>query len=273
MPDLLHQKPLLGRQINWAHPLAKGLVGCWVFNEGSGNKVYDIASHKYDLDFNNSPIWSPGKDGYSIFFDDASTEYLQNNTTPISGFPFTMAGWGKSDINNALQTIIGMADKDTTNQYSALWMGAIGDLTKVSARNILGGGVRDAISTIDFSINTWHHLCGVWTATSVAVYLDGGSKGTDNVTGFPALENITVGRMGDNSPAQYMSGKIDLPMIWNRALSDDEVAWLYREPTAMFQQNRVRWFSVGAAPSAAITVLAAAYLNSRRRLKGDWLGF
>lgn len=28
-----------------------------------------------------------------------------------------------------------------------------------------------------------------------------------------------------------------------------------------------------AAPAASITVLVAAYLNSRRRLKGDWLGF
>ena len=28
--------PPLGSQINWGHPLSKGLVGCWLMNEGRG---------------------------------------------------------------------------------------------------------------------------------------------------------------------------------------------------------------------------------------------
>src|SRR5687767_11513956 len=39
-------KPLPGIQVNWGHPLANGLIGCWHMNEGSGNRIYD-ATHKY----------------------------------------------------------------------------------------------------------------------------------------------------------------------------------------------------------------------------------
>ena len=94
MIDILHQKPLLGRQINWAHPLAKGLVAGWVFNEGSGNKVYDIASHKYDLDFFNGPIWSPGNIGHSVLFNSSLSQFLgRGDLCGISDYPFSVSLW------------------------------------------------------------------------------------------------------------------------------------------------------------------------------------
>ena len=39
------QKPPLGIQIDWSNPITKGLVGCWLFNEGSGDKVYDLSGN------------------------------------------------------------------------------------------------------------------------------------------------------------------------------------------------------------------------------------
>ncbi|KKM01882.1 hypothetical protein LCGC14_1790060, partial [marine sediment metagenome] len=59
---------------------------------------------------------------------------------------------------------------------------------------------------------------------------------------------------------------------WNRILTLDEINTLPRESYAMFQQNRVRWFSIPAA-GAAITVQATAYVQSRMRLKDDWILF
>jgi len=36
-------KPALGSTIDFNHPLSQGLVGCWLFNEQAGNKIYDLA--------------------------------------------------------------------------------------------------------------------------------------------------------------------------------------------------------------------------------------
>ena len=54
------QKPLLGKQINWSNPLAKGLVGCWVMNEGSGLFVNDYSGNgiHFTMQGTTLPAWS-----------------------------------------------------------------------------------------------------------------------------------------------------------------------------------------------------------------------
>ena len=37
-------KPPLGSYIDWSHPLAEGLVGCWLFNEGSGRATCNLVA-------------------------------------------------------------------------------------------------------------------------------------------------------------------------------------------------------------------------------------
>jgi hypothetical protein len=41
-------KPPLGAQLDWSNPINKSLVGCWVFNEGSGNLVRDLSGNGRD---------------------------------------------------------------------------------------------------------------------------------------------------------------------------------------------------------------------------------
>ena len=38
-------KPILGEPIDFSHPLARGLVACWLLNEGGGSKVYDLSGN------------------------------------------------------------------------------------------------------------------------------------------------------------------------------------------------------------------------------------
>ena len=253
MIDILHQKPLLGRQINRAHPLAKGLVACWVFNEGSGEKAFDIASHKYDLDFNNGPIWTPGKNGHAILFDDGSSEHLQVNSTPVTAPPVTMSLWSKSDANDTSQVAMGLFDLSATNMMHRILIGNTGVSNIVRAQSVDGGGSGVADSTTEVTVNSWAHVCAIFGATnSRSIFLDGTDKQTETTNVDPTgIDRITIGRSGDFTPGSPFSGKIDLPMIWNRALTDDEVEWIFREPTAMFQQNRVRRFSVGAPPASS----------------------
>ncbi len=256
MIDLLHQKPLLGRQINWAHPLAKRLVGCWVINEGSGNKVYDIASHKYDLDFNNSPIWVPGKDGAAIDFTAGSSQYLEINVGILQAYPITMACWFRANDITTDYVLMGLVDQSETSVR--FLMMANGTAGGDPIRAFADAG-RQALTTTGYSANTWHHACVIYeNVNDRSAYIDGGSKGTessaDSVT-TANLDRFSICRAGDLTPSSYFDGQIDIPMVWNRILSDDEVEWLHREPYSMFQQNRARLFSVtgGIAVFASIS--------------------
>jgi hypothetical protein len=45
-------KPARGEQINKSRLLARGLVGCWMMNEGTGDKVFDLTG---SIRYSNKP--------------------------------------------------------------------------------------------------------------------------------------------------------------------------------------------------------------------------
>jgi hypothetical protein len=52
-------KPIRGLQLNKSHPLARGLVGCWLLNEGTGHKVFDLSGNSNTATTlaNSAPPW------------------------------------------------------------------------------------------------------------------------------------------------------------------------------------------------------------------------
>src|SRR4030042_101428 len=58
-------KPPLGSQINWGHPLSRGLVGCWLMNEGGG---LPFSQSRKQASLKNAyfPIWGLGSFGKGL---------------------------------------------------------------------------------------------------------------------------------------------------------------------------------------------------------------
>ncbi len=248
MIDLLHQKPLLGRQINWAHPLAKGLIGCWVMNEGSGNKLFNLVNREYNLDFVNSPIWVPGEIGYSVLFDDGSNQYLNfPGEIGILDYPFSFFCGFNTDVQ-INQTLMGIGSTGGGNDYYLLRLRDPADSDVLALSRT--GTTTFASSAISYSVNTNHRAVAVFENDNLRkVWLDGGNKGigTGNNNFEPSDLEFSVGSANlAGGRSLYFSGILDMPMVWNRALSDDQAEWIQREPNVIFQQNRVRWFSIPA---------------------------
>ena len=77
------QKPPLGVGLDFTHPLAQGLVGCWLFNEGSGDKVNDLSGNGnvgtlQNMAFPSTVVsgWNPGKDGPALAFNAGASNYV-----------------------------------------------------------------------------------------------------------------------------------------------------------------------------------------------------
>ena len=70
-----YEKPMYGVLLNTRHPLARGLVGCWLFNEGGGNTVFDLSDNfKHGTFGAEAPSWVAegiyfGGDGDYIYTD------------------------------------------------------------------------------------------------------------------------------------------------------------------------------------------------------------
>ncbi len=170
-------------------------------------------------------------------FDDAATEYLELDSAPLTAYPFTMSCRFYSDDITANQTLCFIGDKDSETDFWRLAvLGAVGGDPIALQSN--DGTTERADTSTGFSVNTWHHACGVAvSATDRSCFIDGGSEGTSTTSITPAgSDRISVGRGGKLTPNFYMSGRIAELGVWNVALSDAEVATLAKGFSPLFIQ-------------------------------------
>src|SRR5690242_1800589 len=88
------RKPPVGTPLARAHPLARGLVGCWPLNEGTGTLARDAAGGNH-LTLTAASLWSASPAlGPALAAD--STNYAVTNAARGVGdcsSPFTLAFW------------------------------------------------------------------------------------------------------------------------------------------------------------------------------------
>lgn len=157
-------------------------------------------------------------------FDDASLQYLEIDSAPVTAVPLTMAAWFYTDVDSASQEIAYLADLSATDQAFRLSLVSGARLRAA----VYAGSLPYAESTGTFSTNTWTHACGVFAAADDrAAFLNGGNKGTNSTSATPTgIDRLSVARAGDFTPGNYFSGAVAELAIWNAALSDAEVAIL-----------------------------------------------
>jgi hypothetical protein len=158
-------------------------------------------------------------------FDDASSQYLENATAPVTAVPLSVGCWFNSNDAAATQALVQIGVTGSNDNCFVLFAaGSVaGDPVRFQTRTT-SNGVAD--STTGYTANQWHHALGVTSATtSRAAYIDGGNKGTNTTNLTPAgIDSVAVGRRQANTA--YMSGYIAEVAIWSAALTDDEAAVL-----------------------------------------------
>lgn len=161
-------------------------------------------------------------------FDNASSQYLNNAAALVTAYPWSFSGWFYSDdAAQGSQTLFSIGDISVTDQFWQVFLGVSGVPTFIRFRS-KSGPSNDADTTIAWVANTWHHVLAVATsATSRAVYLDGGSKGTNTTPSTPSgVDETRISRLCYSSDAGYFSGRLAEFMLWNAALTDDDAVSL-----------------------------------------------
>ncbi|MGA1980762.1 MAG: LamG domain-containing protein, partial [Sedimentisphaerales bacterium] len=93
-----------------------------------------------------------------------------------------------------------------------------------------------AVSPADSSFNgVWHHLAGTFDGRYVKLYVDSVLENTVDTNGTTLATNTTwVGIAASPVSPEYFSGMLDEIRIYNKALSQTEVAWLATNGTGHF---------------------------------------
>ena len=252
----MNMKPVLGSQIQLGHPLSKGLIGYWVMNEGSGTIIRDVSGNGNTGTITSAP-WVAGKFGSALSFNGSPTKV----STPLtySGNEITYACWFNA-------TNLKGSNRDCI--VGTGWLTRVGHVFLVQ-RSTSEGLIYFGIGRADssgassysipgFAVGRWYFIVttvNVNTSPVCTLYLDGKKVHSSK---SPVGETIscthTIG-IGYGYDLSYFSGLIDNVMIYNRALTDQEIASLYTDPYQMFRSRHLPlWVgatSVGEAPPVA----------------------
>ena len=185
----------------------------------------------------------------AVFLAAGSSQYFEDDAAAVITPPLSVSLIAKANDLTNFRVPFQMGDKDgPANFHRLVFNGAIGgDPVQWTSRRQGAAGTGTAATTNPYSVDTWHVLTGVEiTTSSRAVYIDGGSKGTNatNVVLVESPDRTSIGRAGDSSPSNYHDGSIFSCAIWNAALDDDDAAQLglWYSPLKIKRANLLRYW-------------------------------
>lgn len=213
-------KPFPGVFINPLHPLARGLIACWLFNTGTGNQVWD-----YSFVRNHGILTQAG--GVWVFNGLSFSGVGKVNIGSLNGIsstyvPYTFSIWAKLNaVDGSFDEFFRLKGAD-----NSIWVYSDGDFGYGNLNN----------PWQRWNVNAWtdHNNFHLITVVSIAdgqaeIYFDGVSQGlktTGLATEFP-FSNVEIGFNFD--------GIFSRILIHDHALSAFESKELYFNPDAMFQ--------------------------------------
>jgi hypothetical protein len=196
-------------------PGMDGLVARYTFDGDSS----DTSGNSHHGTPDGDPTYAAGKFDQAIRLDGVD-DYVVVGAVGISGpDPRTICGWAKATSTDipAWTTVFGFSNDLLSDQA--------GTYFDIQRRNYsayaihIYGWERD-LTAVDLN---WHHLAASYDGTTISWYADGALVGSEGRT-LNTLDNIMTGKRGDRE--NYFPGLVDDVYVYNRALSDAEIAWL-----------------------------------------------
>jgi hypothetical protein len=194
--------------------LDSSLISWWRMDDVNGSTLTDYMGN------NNGTITgasqTTGKFGNALSLVAANSNYVEINKSLDSSLPITWSIWVKSNFADYQNTIFNqgysprISSQDYGNEISAYYS-SIGE-----CRISLTSTIKD---------NVWHNLVFIRAGNSFSVFVDGVSNGSTPCNPTGNSGTIQIGKAGGSS--SYFNGQIDDTMIYNRALSANEITALY----------------------------------------------
>ena len=236
-----------------------GLVGWYPFNananDESGNGNHGIV---------NGPVLSTDanatQNSSSYDFDGQDDFISIGNSSSLNPFGvLTFSSWfNLDDLNNNNNVIIGRNNNNSGADGYGYNFGVLNDSNGVSSKLRFGlgqqsnGSITDIDHTSSISANNWNHYAVTYDEANVRVYLNGvkvhsapltrsGGNHQNNFETF--IGKYRPQSSGSQQSNQLFRGKLDNIGVWNRALTDAEIAQLYTleidttPPTVSLEKN------------------------------------
>ena len=207
--------------------LTNGLMGWWALDEQTGPTCYDSTSNDLDGTGNNVSYGSTGVVNSCYTFN-GSSSYVTFGAVAQPTTAITISAWIRLTGHPSEEKWI-----IHNEQYSNNWFGYRVTIYQEGAWGYLladgqGHNLDRYVATSDVADGQWHHIAFTWNGTTAYHYTDNVKVSGGNwiySINYGTTATLEFGRALWNS--RYFGGNLDLVGIWNRALSDAEIASLY----------------------------------------------
>jgi len=209
-----------------------GLVLYMPFEEGKGDVTKDLSPNGFEGTIKN-PEWGEGKFGGALIFDNTERFVEIPYDTPFDiKEGITMAAWVTANLPFSPEWKVILNAKKSAQGPWGLQSRSVGNLETFYDV----GGVRVWNSSVSaMEPDVFHHVAATYDSEDgFKVYFDGilepnganaGNLATRGLLDTPPNEGIVIGH-NYGTADRYWDGAIDEVVIYNRALSEDEMAQL-----------------------------------------------
>ncbi len=258
----------------WAGGARAAVVAHWRFDESSGTVAADSAG-AFDGALSGAAAFVPGGVSGNAVSLAAASNSLVNVGTGFPGFTsgaFSVVSWVQTTSTDNDTFVLGKHESGTLNGYLVgLNASPGGGLGAANRAWFYGSSPPGQAPTSTTTVNdgAWHQIVGVYrSGGTISIYLDGSpaEAALPSATIQPNSAAFVIGGFSSAStPTARYSGLIDDVQVYDVALSDAEVQFLFQNPGQVVAQPVP---SLGAAGRAALAglILGASLLLCRREI-------
>lgn len=243
-------KPRLGAQLNRSHPLARGLFGAWIFNEGGGEPV-DLVTGESTVS-TSDPVWV--RDALTY---DGAADYTDLLDPPPALTTYTFAILARVHSHTVIYYRIAEHDK-----FDEGWTIAKGGSTSDEVFRWQQGSINDediaipdksawalwVISYDGSQVSGGHYPIGGGVATEIPPF----------TPGYTTLGTARTVRIAQHAAGVSRFADMDAggAWYWNRALSSAEIRSMQLAPYQIIHSPYTRQVHQ-AAPASGLSIPVA----------------
>ena len=228
-----------------------GLVAAYGFEETSGTRATDSSGKGNNGTLSNATRTTQGKFGRALSFNGSnSLVTVADNASLDLTSGMTLSAWVYPTSQTANRTTVIMKERSGGLAWS---LSASSNVKRPNTTTRIGNKDVNVTGGSQLPINTWTHLAATFDGRTQILYVNGvrvaarAPIGTLNVSANPL-------RIGGNTVLanQYFKGLIDEVRVYNRALTQKEIAAVSQEPVAQTTQTAQSTQTASGTADAAV---------------------
>ena len=214
----------------------EGLVGYWKMDEGEGAVAGDSSQFDAHGDLIGTVDWVDGYVGKALEFDG------------VDGYVDCGPGDGQFELEDAVTLSVWVNQWDMDNGEHNPWLGKGDHSYAIKHQN--ANQYEFFVYTTDWNsahapldpehLYSWHHFAGTYDMEFIKLYIDGVPVDTVEHDLPIALSDFTVSlawNSDDGATGRYFAGQLDEAMVYNVALTDEQIAQLYDIKSSVMQER------------------------------------